>query len=225
MGFKHTLIVLTSILAACASAKEKQQASVRVVNHLSTPIFGVTVSHKYSDVYKNNDTWGVIKPHEEGNHSMEVEYNTGFLTTGRDWWFLAWFNEDFSQFCYSHPNNFRDIIDALEGIGPDVLAAEAGALAGILAAESGPAGILAAAAGAAALSKTITSGIFNSESTVGYKQHILREEDAGGNPNDPKNSIIISDEGIRFDSPSGVSETVVACRPTKKEEREKNGQS
>lgn len=58
-------------------------------------IFGVMVSYKYSDVYKNNDMWGVIKLYEEGNYLMEVEYNMGFFIIGCDWWFLVWFNEDF----------------------------------------------------------------------------------------------------------------------------------
>ena len=43
-----------------------------------------------------------------------VTYNTGFGTTGRDWWYVSWVYTDSSTIYYSDPNNFRGAIDFME---------------------------------------------------------------------------------------------------------------
>lgn len=183
----------------------KRTARVSVRNNTDTPIVGVSVVHKYSDDYSNEHQWGIIQAGEIPDETLEVEYNTGAFTTGRDWWVVTWFSPDMTTLYYSDPNNFRGIIDGLENLGPDVIAAVAGAMAGLSTSLSGP-GAVAAAAGAAAAAKTVTTGLFNSEATDGFKQHILRSEDE-----DELTEIVINgDRSITFKSNSGSSDTVTS---------------
>lgn len=184
-----------------------RKAFVSVRNNTSEPIYAVGVAHKYSDNYKNDGEWGIIEPHELAKQTMIAEYHTGAFTTGRDWWLIFWVSHDGKTLYYSNPNNFRDIIDWMENLGPDVISAIAGAAAGLIAAPSGPATIVAAGAAALA-SKAITSAVLNSESTAGFKQHILRAEDE-----DKLTEIIINeDHTITLKSESGSSDTVTSSR-------------
>lgn len=183
----------------------KRSALVSVRNNTDTPLVGVSVVHKYSDNYKHEHQWGIIPPGELPEDKLTVEYNTGAFTTGRDWWVVTWFSPDMKTLYYSDPNNFRGIIDGLENLGPDVIAAVAGAIAGLAGSLSGP-GAVAAAAGAAAAAKVVTTGLFNSEGTDGFKQHILREEDE-----DSVTEIVVNgDRSITFKSNSGNSDTVTS---------------
>ena len=186
----------------------KRTAFVSVRNNTSGPLVAVSVVHKYSDNYKNQCQWGIIQPNEIPSDNMEVQYNTGAFTTGRDWWVVTWYSTDMKTLYYSNPNNFRDIIDKLEGIAPDAIAAAAGALASLPASLTGP-GAVAAAAAAAVAAKVTTSALFNSESTAGFKQHILREEDEGA----LTEIVINADLTITFKSKSGNSDTVSASKP------------
>ncbi|PKS05649.1 hypothetical protein jhhlp_008168 [Lomentospora prolificans] len=72
----------------------KRTAKVVIRNNTSNPIAAVGVAHKYSDDYKNSGSWGIVQPGEVTEETMEVEYNTGFLTTGRDWWLVTWYSMD-----------------------------------------------------------------------------------------------------------------------------------
>ncbi|KAM5345152.1 hypothetical protein ACJ41O_011014 [Fusarium nematophilum] len=186
--------------------KRTAQATIR--NNTGNTIVGVGVIHKYSDDYKHEHQWGIIQPGELAPETMEVEYNTGAFTTGRDWWYVCWFSPDMSTFYYSDPENFRDFIDCLENIAPDAIAAAAGAMAVV-----GSGGSAAAAAAAtAAVAKSATSVLFNEETTAGFKQHILRSEDE-----DEVTEIVINDDNtITFKSKSGDSETVVTSEPVEK---------
>jgi hypothetical protein len=72
---------------------------------------------------------------------------------------------------------------------------------------TGP-GAIAAATAAAVAAKAVTTAAFNDESTDGFKQHILREEDEGS-----LLEIVINDDAtILIKSPSGESETVYSTK-------------
>lgn len=157
----------------------KRTAFATVENNTDEPLFAVSLVHKYSDVYKNSQEWGIIRSAQSGSPPAEVEYNTGLLTTGVNWWLVSWYSADMKTRYFSSPNNFRKQIDWAEGIAPDTISAAAGAIAGILTVEAGPAAVVAAATAAGTVAKATTSAIFNSESTAGFKQHILREVDQG----------------------------------------------
>lgn len=92
----------------------------------------------------------------------------------------------------------------LDSYAPEACAAAAGILAALpAAAVSGP-GAITAGVAAVVAAKAVTSHIFNSESTKGFKQHILREEDA----NKLMKIVIHEDVSISFESASGISRTV-----------------
>lgn len=168
---------------------DKRQARVAVVNNTSEPIVAVSVVHKYSGTHKNRHEWPVIAAGKSSEGTMTVDYNTGAFTTGRNWWFVAWYNKDLTRRWYSNPTNFHDVIDKLETVDPqDIKAAGSGREA------------------ADNLARLTTEKLFNSESTAGFKQHILRVEDA----NRLTEIIINSDRTITFKSKSGRSDTVAA---------------
>ncbi|KJZ74307.1 hypothetical protein HIM_06313 [Hirsutella minnesotensis 3608] len=152
-------------------AKTRRTALVRVHNKTPYTITEVEVQHKYSNNYKNRHSWESI-PSGQKSVTFEVEYNTGAFTTGRDWWFVSWLDQNQKTFAFSNPKNFRRIFDAFDNF--------AGARGG-------------------------RDSLFNSESTSGFKQHILRKEDAN-----EVTEIIISQgdtDNIVFASRSGKSTT------------------
>lgn len=185
----------------------KRTAYAAVRNNTSEPLVGVSVVHKYSDNFKNQQQWGIIQPGEITADSLTVEYNTGEFTTGRDWWVITWYSKDMKTLYYSNPNNFRNIIDALESVAPDAIAAAAGATAGLSTSLTGP-GAVAAATATAVAAKATTAGLFNSEGTAGFKQHILRAEDEW----QVTEIVINADRTITFKSKSGNSDTVSASK-------------
>ncbi|KAH8674815.1 hypothetical protein BGZ60DRAFT_404871 [Tricladium varicosporioides] len=189
-------------------AGKKQTAQVSVRNNWDQPLVGVSVIHKYSDDYKNHGEWGIIKPGELAPETMDVEYNTGFLTTGRDWWVITWYSADMKTQYYSDPVNFRNIIDALEKVAPSVVKVAMKTVAAGMAAEAGPGAVVAAKNAAKVLAKVANEALFNTESTDGFKQHILRSEDAG-----KLTEIVINkDRSITFKSKSGNSDTGTSSR-------------
>lgn len=175
-------------------------ALATVHNSTDQPMFAVSLVHKYSDDYKNRKEWPVISPGETAADALTVEYRTGFGTTGRDWWLITWYNADMTVQYYSAPNNFRGIIDGLESIAPDAVEVAATAAAAVITAESGGTAQAAAAVLVKAAKET-TEKLVNAESTEGFKQHILRSEDAG------KVTTITIGNGVSFNSKSGVSNT------------------
>lgn len=185
-----------------------RRAYVAVRNDTSEPLLGVSVLHKYSDEHKSEKQWGIVQPGELTSETLEADYNTGFWTTGRDWWLITWFSADMQTIYFSDPNNFRSAFDGFDNVIGDIASATAGIVAGSVAAGTGP-GAIAAAAAAAVAAKTVTSTLFNSETTEGFKQHILREEDEG----ERTEIVINADRTITFKSKSGDSDTVSSSKP------------
>lgn len=173
-----------------------QTAQVVVLNKTGRALRYVNILHKYSDNYRNTREWGVgadspaPRP-SEASSAMSVDYNTGFLTTGRDWWLVTWQFEGERKFYYTNPDNFRSIIDFLEA---PVKALVDKALDAI--GEEYP--------GLSDAGKIIVNLAFNTESTAGLKQHILRDEDAGR----VTQILINADNTVEWHSPSGTSSTV-----------------
>jgi len=64
----------------------KRTAYVAIRNEKSEPLIAVGVKHKYSDNYTNDGEWAIVQPGELSGETLKVEYNTGFLTTGVDWY-------------------------------------------------------------------------------------------------------------------------------------------
>mmetsp|Transcript_11975 Transcript_11975/g.18195 ORF Transcript_11975/g.18195 Transcript_11975/m.18195 type:complete len:163 (+) Transcript_11975:205-693(+) len=151
---------------------------------------------------------------------LTVNYHTGRFTTGRDWWYVAFTTED-GIFYQSNPQNGRDIIDGLEQVcfyatniigGGSICTTGACAHQAVGATRAGLPRIITAgyaayggAVGlAGAVGLVVTNTMMNTESTAGFKQHILRTEDAG-----KVTTIIIRKNEVIFRSTSGVSKTGV----------------
>ncbi|GEM77551.1 hypothetical protein [Vibrio sagamiensis] len=170
----------------------KRTAKAQIVNETGRAIKVATLNHKYSDNYKNHKTFGSI-PDGEASDFLSVEYNTGFGTTGRDWWLATW-QYDEKEVFFTNPNNFRAAFDWAEGQVNSLFASVKD-----IPDELTPA-------------VNIASKAFNSESTKGFKQHILRSEDSG-----KVVKITLKKDGkVVITSPSGKSETVYSSKEIKK---------
>lgn len=180
-----------------------RNAKVMVENQTGQGILSVSIAHKYSDDYKNNHNWeGPIQNGAPTNPDMIVDYTTGFGTTGRDWWVVTWITED-GAIHITDPKNFRGLIDMIEKVASSA-AISASSLAISLAAAPEPA-ITKATAAAVAVTGLVVKGLTNSESTKGFKQHILRSEDE-----DVPTKIIIKSDSVIFNSQSGDSTTGIS---------------
>lgn len=199
--------------AALASARTKTYgpivavtkctARVTVSNNTSDSLLGVSVIHKYSSVYRSQHLWHVIPPGETPSDDMEVDYNTGFLTTGLDWWYVSWFSTDMKTIYYSNPKNLSGLLDIVDCSAPYLIAAAAAAVAG------GETDSPAAVAAVAAAALATTSVLFNNDKVAGYKEHLLRDEDA----NALTVIVINPDLTITFKSPSGDSKSDSSSEP------------
>ncbi|KAF7536296.1 hypothetical protein G7054_g4649 [Neopestalotiopsis clavispora] len=167
----------------------RQTARVVVKNATDSPVKAVGLVHKYSDVYKNTGAWEVIHPGQESS-AIEVEYNTGFGTTGTDWWTLSWLSDDLKTFRFSSPNNFRGLFDWVERV-PDLVQTHVE-----------PFGELAE------MVKISLSPVVNQESTEGFKKHELKSDDAGNTTI----VVINGDQSITLYSVSGESKCGTTAR-------------
>jgi hypothetical protein len=171
---------------------EHRTGNVVIVNETGAPIRAVSLIHKYSDVYKNGHSWQALAQGAK-TEPFPVDYNIGLATTGRDWWLLAWVDVMGKTMYLTDPDNARALVDILELVAP-LLVEVAGEIA---TSETGGWG--------GPVGELIISPFLNNESTVGFKQHILREEDA-------LTTIRLTTNEVRWISPSGESGTGVATQ-------------
>lgn len=199
-----------ALLALAATVEAtKRTATVSVQNSTPHNLMSVSLIHKYSDNYKHARQWPIIRPHQASSDNLRVEYNTGFGTTGKDWWMLSWYSQDMKTQYYTNPNNFRGLFDALDKVAPSVIQAAVKVVGTVIAGDSGPNGERAVET-VAAVARDTTSRLFNTETTKGFKQHILRSEDSNA-----VTRIIINNDGtVSFFSRSGTSKTVYANKRT-----------
>ncbi|KAM4066049.1 hypothetical protein HRG_000207 [Hirsutella rhossiliensis] len=196
--------VLLTLLEIATAQLRVRKASVSVRNNTPRPLQEVSVVHKYSSVYKHNHTWPIIQPGERAEDRMVVQYHTGFGTIGVDWWAITWVELEQKTSYVSKPLNFRKIVDYMEKFAPRTISALASTAAGIATVEAGPGAMVAAAVAAAVASQQVTEFLFSSESTDGFKQHMLEREDQ----NTLTEIVIEADGTIAFKSNSGNSYTV-----------------
>jgi len=178
------LVFITLLLqSSLVQAKTTRQTQVRVQNLTGLEIESISVVHKYSDVFKDKHHWGKLPHGKITNKPMKIRYNTGAFTTGQDWWFITWKYKGNDSIQYTSPNNFRNFVDFVESIVLipfDLSRAIIG---------NNPASVLA-------------DTLFNHESTVGFKKHLLRTDDQ-------RNGVVITLtlNSVKFDSASGHSST------------------
>ena len=193
---------------SCGLCVTQRTASIRVHNNTPWTFSGVSLSHKYSHIYKNARTWSKLPP---GGCSdiFEVQYNTGASTTGKNWWLLIWHDDrekvsrNSITLRYSNPDNFRSFFDALEPAAPTLIAA---ALKAAKIPQPEFAGVTKVAN---VVLKALCNATLNTASTDGYKQHILRSDDEKTSHRNVETIIRINKDGtMNFKSPSGTSNTV-----------------
>jgi hypothetical protein len=197
-----------AIAANSASASTERQAKASIDNQTGKTIVHVTLLHKYSNDYKNNRTWvNLPSGHNTYTTPLTVNYRTGAFTTGKDWWRVQWKVAD-GRTCYTDPNNFRVVFDALDQAAMATANLFADQLGKEVAGQVGGIGGLVAGKAAQDAANGIASSLFNGEATVGFKQHILRSED------DSKMVTIslFDNNTAKISSPSGISNTVYTCK-------------
>lgn len=213
------LAILGLSLLANTEGLTHRRARVQIVNRSGRNIQpgSIFIAHKYSDVYKNQLKFskGLRNGEKDngGGGSQIVDYNTGFLTTGKDWWYVTWVFEDNKAIYQTNPNNFRCYIDEIEKFGPDAISAAAAAVAGAASCGfppvAGCAASPAAATGAAVAAGYISRSLLNNEATCGFKQYFLTsDDDKDSSPNTYLTITIKSNGQLTFSSPSGSAETV-----------------
>lgn len=170
-----------------------KQAKVVLVNKTSGDLLSVGIVHKYSNDYKEKQDWAAIKKGEKTS-SFTVNYTTGLLTTGQDWWAISWIDTKGKMYI-TDPKNIRGFVDFLETVtGP--FAKLAATLSGVAITDPEP--FSKAAAAALAITSAATAVLTNKESTKGFKSFILRPEDAGSTI-----KITIRDSGVDYHAKSG----------------------
>jgi hypothetical protein len=182
----------------------ERTAYVVVKNSTTTKLLSVGVAHKYSDNYKESKIWTSLDI-DAVSDGLQVNYNTGFLTTGQDWWLVSWIDTNGGAWV-TDPQNFRDVIDSLESAAKTVLEA----LEPIVAVGSAITGQEEVDLAYNAV-KTVVDLSTNDESTAGFKSFILRSDDDG-------QTITIEIKGspgnytVKYSAPSGDDDD----NPTKK---------
>ena len=180
-----------------------RQAQVKVINKTGKKLLSVAVVHKYSDEKPTYDTWKLVNVNETTSKSFVVRYKAGFgAWTTADWWFVIWINQDGDVYITS-PENLPALMSKLRNIlniGSDPLLAS---LANYVT-EKSPEPNSEVIEAADNFTKVLAQRILENNTKEGYKKHSLTKKDENKDTD-----IIISNEQVKFESPSGKSETGV----------------
>jgi len=183
-------------------------ANVRVQNNTGMKLASVEVIHKYSSNYKERKAWKDIPSDQATPANFVVNYNTGALCTGYDWWKIMWQFEGENIFHFTDPANFREVFDVIENVAVDLI----GPVATILATKVTPKTKLKPVDAAlpllvGKLLVLVAKELLNNEKTAGFKGHLLCADDAN-----EVTTITINKDEVEFESPSGVSKTNSSAR-------------
>lgn len=205
--FPSVIILICVIFSGSAFAKTDRSASVTIINQTGGKIVAA-YAHKYSNVFKDSGATNEIKPlgttpFDFMQNVGKARFRTGFGTTGKDWWIVGYIDNKGCKYI-SSPRNARKFIDGLEkaSIFTGGILVEVGidvAIVGLLDPEpvgkvaGGIVGLVTAGLGATMV------GLSNTESTAGYKQHILKAKDKNITIFITKNNKVV------FSSKSGKS--------------------
>lgn len=208
--------IISTLFASLPVSAGTNTANAVVVNKTGKDIVSVSLVHKYSNEFRESKTWTKLIRNGESTPWMTVKYNTGFGTSGTDWWFVSFVHPTESPVLnYSDPNNFRGVIDFFERGAivavPALIKGAAKGAAAICEGKTGgacaPLGVAATAA-AAYGAEELSKRLFNSEGTAGFKQYILRSSDA----NRLVTITLLPRGKIEISSPSGKETTVYSSK-------------
>lgn len=200
-----------------------QKAEVQIVNKTGHDWLSVSLAHKYSNKYKNKAEWKNV-PMGKSTSTALVDFNTGIVETGLDWWLVSWVTDEGTVYM-TDPHNFGEVrdfveklaikeIDQLEDSAKAVLPVAAGAaigtaiepgggtIAGAITGELAGSAIKPVTDKAVNLVDKVADHVLNGEATAGFKEHLLRAKDSKR-----PTKIIITKQRVEFHSPSGTSKT------------------
>jgi Up-Regulated in long-lived daf-2 len=200
-----TIVAVAGIssVPSAAYAVDKNTADIQIANKTGREILFVTAAHTYSDNYRNTKTWGNLPNGVITKEPLVAEYNTGFLTTGKDWWIVTWQFKGDKTLYVTSPRNLQAGLVGEHGV--EIFSTQALPIAARLADTALKAGKVAGAIGGPH-ADAMGSLLAQSESTVGFKQHILQVVDSKQTNVGPT-VIEIGDKEVKFYSPSGLSST------------------
>eukprot|EP00922_Rhytidocystis_sp_ex-Travisia-forbesii_P043371 GHVS01064701.1.p1 GENE.GHVS01064701.1~~GHVS01064701.1.p1 ORF type:complete len:454 (+),score=52.16 GHVS01064701.1:424-1785(+) len=223
-----SLQTLTQTLGATLSdsSSSSSTASVRIRNELGHDISGVTVVHKYSDENNNKDNnladkkiWNHIKEGEICDDSLNVLFNNNDINTtnGSNWWKVFWYSKDGSNFYQTDPQNFPGVIDGLETFAETAIPLSFSISADTEQTPAGPAATTTTVNGVTppltiAARKNLQY-VLNSQSTSGFKEHILGSEDI----NETIDIVLREDGMVTFMSQTGNSTAIATATKIRRE--------
>ncbi|MDO4270292.1 MAG: hypothetical protein Q4C72_05110 [Eubacteriales bacterium] len=179
------------------------KAKVVVVNQTGQTVLSTAVAHKYSNVFKDNLQWENLAE-GAGTQPQEARYQTGLTALGADWWLVSWVTMD-GRTHYTAPNNLTWLLDFLTPHFQEI-ATSVSMLFNTLAMMrtkliQTPTAL--AISTAANITKLIASNVLNDEKVEGFKEYMLRAEDAG----QTLTITLCGDGTVTFQSPSGKEST------------------
>ncbi|EJP63494.1 uncharacterized protein BBA_07670 [Beauveria bassiana ARSEF 2860] len=164
----------------------KRKAFVAVVNETTSPLFAVSVIHRHGNTCKHRQEWASVPAGERAEPNMTVDFHPDCAAAAKDWWFISWYNNELDTLCSA----------IIQGLSPTV--------AGLIATKS-EFDIPDESFTLRDLARVTTDVLFESSSTVEFKEHTLREEDSGS----LFQIVINCDNSVTFMSTSEVSKTPV----------------
>jgi hypothetical protein len=183
--FPLILLLFCAIVHSCTH----RNARARIINRTGVKIEFLTLAHTYSDNYKNAKIFSNIEPNSISNGYLIVDYHTGFMCYGTDWWWLTW----------TDSNNQVHTIDLKDDRCPNDGENPASQVSSKISTRDAELYI----------DKNEQHGA-SSQSTCGYKSYMLESEDDGKYVNIYLHPY--SENGIEFETPSGKSTTDYTSR-------------
>lgn len=83
-------------------------AIITLENETGHKILSAQIIHKYSDIYIDILKWEHVDNAQTIKNLQPVEYHTGFLATGKDWWQVTWISDD-GEIHITIPKNFTEV--------------------------------------------------------------------------------------------------------------------
>ncbi|PHH83259.1 hypothetical protein CDD82_2679 [Ophiocordyceps australis] len=188
-------------------AVQQNNGCIRIRNEGHQPIVDVNVIHKYESEHSDKHTWGKVYPGVITKGEAGVTYNTGLGTTGSDWWFITWTSTDEKVYITS-PSNAAILKDQYRGAlvhFEDMSHILEIAINNILRIQDLP--TFEDAVADIETGSLIAIAMFNDQSTVGFKQHMLTDEDI----EQCTTVVIKEDNSIVLQSLSGSSSTITTA--------------
>jgi hypothetical protein len=191
-------IFLLSFFITVCCACTTNTATVRINNQSGKKILSATLTHRYSTAFVSQQIFTNIFDGQTSVDYLTVQYNTGFLCTGSDWWHITWVAEDGTTYA-SNPNNGQCWLNYLGTVALKITSSYApGIQAGLT---------RLAVKLSTTTAKVVSQGNANGDPSAfcGFKGCTLESQDANSNFN--INLYSSTNEGFQIAPSSGACTT------------------